>query len=111
MGLRQYLTAEEGRGYWDLLEVRKGIHLSITDGAYDVPIDIHLSAEPLCKIMVVLSGAITEYRSGHVYRSGEVSVQSCPGDEDTSYRVNHEDGPLHMVVLHCQPRAFGRPRS
>lgn len=106
MGIRQYLNEEEGEGYWDAIEVRKGLFLTITDAHYLKRAEMKLPPEPLIKIRVILSGSIREIGSERVHRAGEVSVQSFAGDMTSGYTIEPSGEPLQMVVLHCQTRAF-----
>lgn len=106
IGARQYLLAHEGDGYWDMIAIRRGLYLSITDAIYRRPVRIQLPAEPLFKIRVMLSGALFDANGAPFARAGDVCIQTMSGRAATAYQIPPSSEPFRMLVLHGKASAL-----
>jgi len=101
-GVRQYLRADEGTGYWDFIFLRKGFFLTLTDTHYTHPIEISLPQEPLIKIRAILTGKIIDHSGETILDDANACVHSLSGRKSFHYTIHADDTRLRMIVLHCQ---------
>lgn len=105
-GARQYLAEQEGDGYWDMILIRAGLYMSITDATYRRPVHMHLPAEPIFKVRIVLSGGLFDAEGNPFASTGDVSVQTMSGRRTASYLIQPSTEPFRMLVLHGKARAL-----
>ncbi|NOX69970.1 MAG: helix-turn-helix transcriptional regulator, partial [Gammaproteobacteria bacterium] len=105
-GLRNYLSADVGSGYWDFIGVCPGVMLSITDAIYHTSHRMKLPAERLVKIRVVCSGSIYLAHDALRVVDGSTVIQHFAGGKPAEYVIEANESPLQMVVLHVLPEAM-----
>jgi len=105
-GLREYLSEEEGEGFWDLMKVRKGLFLSITDAKYKIPVRFSLAAEKLFKIRIMISGTLLSSDGNVLAQGGESVLHTINPKTGLDYIVKPDNQRLRMIVLHGQADAL-----
>ena len=105
-GVRHYLPSCDGDGYWDLMVIRKGLYLSITDAIHRRTMRLQLPPEPLFKIRILLSGRLRK-ENGEVFaNSNEAVIHTLSGAAPASYEIEPGETPFRMIVLHGQSSAL-----
>lgn len=97
-GLRQYLTPEQGRGYWDVFRLGRELFLLVADATYKSSTVLRVHDRSTFKLRVLLDGEIRA-EGNHGALTGPSAVLTViPDDADVSYEITGGI-PLRMVVL------------
>lgn|GEM_PF-1839121 len=105
LGIRQYLTKEEGEGFWETLQIRPGLYLSIVEAFYHKDFKITIMPDPLIKIRILLSGTLKSSPDHIIAESGDIMLHSLSGDHPETLIIEKSDTPFRFIVINCQPRA------
>lgn len=106
LGVRAYLSDEEGEGYWDFLLLRDGLTVSITDAVYKTSAVVTLEPEAIFKVRLMLSGAIYADDGEIIAQAGDVWIHSLSGRRPYSYHIKASDEEFKMIVVHGAARAL-----
>ncbi|PCI54353.1 MAG: hypothetical protein COB36_10205 [Alphaproteobacteria bacterium] len=104
-GLRTYISGEEGKGYWDHIEISPGLLITITDVLYYKPHRMYLPAERMLKIRIICSGLLSIPNEDKEISEGSVLLQYIGGNKETEYFVK-PGLPLRMVTIHAKPEVL-----
>lgn len=105
-GLRNYLEQREGEGFWDLLAIRPGFFLTMTEVAYKEPKEIILPDEQIIKIRTVLSGQLLDGAGNVFAEENDFQVHSFSGKQSSKYIIPITNEPFRLLVAHIHPRAI-----
>jgi AraC-like DNA-binding protein len=101
-GVRHFLRAQEGEGYWDFFKPSDFLMLSVTDAAYVKDAWVRVEGTAFFKLRILLSGKLcTDSREVYVSAPQALLYVSSGASREGYYIAAGE--PIRMVVLHCRP--------
>ena len=106
-GVRHYLHATEGEGYWDFYKPWTGLMLSVTDATYRHDSWVRVEGTGFFKLRILLSGALRARPGEVLARAPEALLYVSPGTSGEGYYIASGE-PIQMVVLHCRPNLLSR---
>ena len=100
--VREYLSAEDGEGYWDYFQLSDELSLSFTDATYRH--DHWISVEGGCffKVRVLLSGRLLQADGAVMLQGPHAQLHVCAGERGGGYAIAGR-AATRLVVLHCAP--------
>jgi AraC-like DNA-binding protein len=104
VGLRQFLTPEEGTGYWDHFRPTEHVILSIMDANYRHTTWV-VNGEDAFKLRLVLSGRLLDKNRASWMDGPSAVLTLCPRGVPSGYYLaaGHD---TRQVVLSCRPGAL-----
>jgi AraC-like DNA-binding protein len=105
MGARYYLSAEEGEGFWDILQIRDGLALSAADAIYYKPKPAFWPTDPVLKVRISLSGTMRFGDGNIVTGDGECSLHCLSGRQIQNYTIDAQVA-YQVVTVHAQLMAL-----
>jgi len=105
--VREYLSSEDGEGYWDYFQLNDELSLSITDATYRRDHWISVEGGRFFKVRVLLSGKLL-LPDGEVMLQGpHAQLHVCAGERGGGYAIAGGEA-TRLVVLHCAPELLTR---
>jgi len=106
VGARYYLSPEEGEGFWDVLEIRDGLHLSIGDARYHEPVKTFWPTDPVCKIRISLSGRMRMPSGKIIIQAGDCQIHCLSGRRRRNYLLDGVEEPYRVITVHVEYKAL-----
>lgn len=100
VGVRQFLTHEEGTGYWDHFNCLRHVFLSIMDATYRHTTWVDVHGEGTFKLRLLLSGRLYEESRANVLEGPLALLSLCPRGAHGGYYLAGGHG-TRQVVLSC----------
>jgi AraC-like DNA-binding protein len=101
-GLREYVTPQDGDGWWDFFRLTDHLSLSITEAAYRRDRWISVEGGSFFKIRVLLAGRLLNRDGSTLLESPAAHLHVCVGARGGGYHIAGQL-PTTLVVLHCAP--------
>ncbi|UTP41612.1 AraC family transcriptional regulator [Phenylobacterium sp. LH3H17] len=98
-GLRQFLTGDEGVGYWDFFRATDHLLVSVTDATYRESAWVTVAGDGYFKLRLLLSGELRDEGGSAVLKGPEAMLYLSPGESRGGYFIA-PDIATRMLVLH-----------
>jgi len=105
--VREYLSSEDGEGYWDYFQLNDALSLSITDATYRRDHWISVEGGRFFKVRVLLSGKLLQSDGEVMLQGPHAQLHVCAGERGGGYAIAG-GGATKLVVLHCAPELLTR---
>lgn len=105
--VREYLSSEDGEGYWDYFQLNGELSLSITDATYRHDHWISVEGGRFFKVRVLLAGRLLQPDGGVVLQGPHAQLHVCAGERGGGYAIAGRTA-TKLVVLHCAPELLTR---
>ena len=105
IGLRQFLTQQEGSGYWDHFRPLPHVILSIMDASYRRTTWCDTHGEGVFKLRLLLSGRVLDADRGTLLEGPGALLSLCPRGMDTGYYLAPGCN-TRQVVLSCHAHSL-----
>ena len=105
--VREYLSSEDGEGYWDYFQLNGELSLSITDATYRRDHWISVEGGRFFKVRVLLAGRLLQPDGGVVLQGPHAQLHVCAGERGGGYAIAGGTA-TKLVVLHCAPELLTR---
>jgi AraC-like DNA-binding protein len=105
--VREYLSAEDGEGYWDYFQLNDELSLSITDATYRHDHWISVEGGRFFKVRVLLSGRLLQADGEVMLQGPHAQLHVCAGERGGGYAIAAGTA-TKLVVLHCAPELLTR---
>jgi AraC-like DNA-binding protein len=105
--VREYLSSEDGEGYWDYFQLNDELSLSITDATYRRDHWISVEGGRFFKVRVLLSGKLLQPDGELMLQGPHAQLHVCAGERGGGYAIAG-GGATRLVVLHCAPGLLTR---
>lgn len=105
LGLRYWLSSEEGSGYWDNFRPLAHTVLSVVHTTYREPAWVPVHGEGLFKLRFLLSGKLLDAQGQVLMEGPAVSLSTHPSGKDTGYYMARGI-ETKLVILHCFPHTL-----
>jgi AraC-like DNA-binding protein len=101
-GVREYVSQQDGDGYWDYFRLSNHLSISITEATYRNDRWISVEGGRFFKVRLLLSGRLLD-RDGQVLLQGpQANLHVCKGERGGGYSIAGHV-PTTLLVLHCSP--------
>jgi AraC-like DNA-binding protein len=101
IGIRYYLSEQEGTGYHDFFRVSASLTVSVTDVTYKTDTWVTVGGCDFFKIRLLVSGGMRDNNRQLLATGPELSLTVIPGNGLGGYYIAGGQN-LRMVVLNCQ---------
>ncbi|TLZ53703.1 MAG: helix-turn-helix transcriptional regulator [Gammaproteobacteria bacterium] len=101
-GVREYVAAQDGDGWWDYFRLSDYLSLSITEAVYRKDRWISVEGGSFFKIRVLLAGRLLSRDGTTLLESPQAQLHVCAGARGGGYKIAGQV-PTTLVVLHCGP--------
>jgi AraC-like DNA-binding protein len=105
--VREYLSSEDGEGYWDYFQLNDELSLSITDATYRRDHWISVEGGRFFKVRVLLSGKLLQPNGEVMLQGPHAQLHVCTGERGGGYAIAGA-AATRLVVLHCAPELLTR---
>ena len=105
--VREYLSGEDGEGYWDYFQLNDELSLSITDATYRHDHWISVEGGRFFKVRVLLSGKLLQSNGELMLQGPHAQLHVCTGERGGGYAIAAR-AATRLVVLHCAPELLAR---
>ena len=105
--VREYLSSEDGEGYWDYFQLNDALSLSITDATYRRDHWISVEGGRFFKVRVLLSGKLLQSDREVMLQGPHAQLHVCAGERGGGYAIA-AGAATKLVVLHCAPELLTR---
>jgi AraC-like DNA-binding protein len=105
--VREYLSGEDGEGYWDYFQLNDALSLSVTDATYRRAHWISVEGGRFFKVRVLLSGKLLQSDGAVMLQGPHAQLHVCAGERGGGYAIAG-GGATKLVVLHCAPELLTR---
>jgi AraC-like DNA-binding protein len=105
--VREYLSGEDGEGYWDYFQLNDELSVSITDATYRRDHWISVEGGRFFKVRVLLSGNLLQSDGQVMLQGPQAQLHVCAGERGGGYAIA-AGGATKLVVLHCAPELLTR---
>ena len=105
--VREYLSGEDGEGYWDYFQLNEELSLSITDATYRRDHWISVEGGRFFKVRVLLSGKLLQADGEVMLQGPHAQLHVCTGERGGGYAIAG-GAATRLVVLHCAPELLTR---
>ena len=105
--VREYLSSEDGEGYWDYFQLNDALSLSITDATYRRDHWISVEGGRFFKVRVLLSGKLLQSDGEVMLQGPHAQLHVCAGERGGGYAIA-AGAATKLVVLHCAPELLTR---
>jgi AraC-like DNA-binding protein len=105
--VREYLSSEDGEGYWDYFQLNDELSLSITDATYRRDHWISVEGGRFFKVRVLLSGQLLQPNGEVMLQGPHAQLHVCAGERGGGYAIAG-GAATRLVVLHCAPELLTR---
>src|SRR6516165_11768508 len=105
--VREYLSAEDGEGYWDYFQLNDELSLSITDATYRHDHWISVEGGRFFKVRVLLSGKLLQSNGELMLQGPHAQLHVVTGERGGGYAIAG-GAATRLVVLHCAPELLAR---
>src|SRR5438094_5108970 len=113
-GVREYVAAQDGDGWWDYFRLSDHLSLSITEAAYRKDRWISVEGGSFFKIRVLLAGRLLSRDGSTLLVGPQAHLHVCAGARGGGYKIAAQV-PTTPVVLPCGPELLserlGPPRG
>ena len=86
--VREYLSSEDGEGYWDYFQLNGELSLSITDATYRHDHWISVEGGRFFKVRVLLAGRLLQPDGGVVLQGPHAQLHVCAGERGSRKKLN-----------------------
>lgn len=105
--VREYLSSEDGEGYWDYFQLSDELSLSITDATYRRDHWISVEGGRFFKVRVLLAGKLLRADGEVMLQGPHAQLHVCTGERGGGYAIA-AGAATRLVVLHCAPELLTR---
>jgi len=105
--VREYLSSEDGEGYWDYFQLNDELTLSITDATYRRDHWISVEGGRFFKVRVLLAGKLLQPDGEVMLQGPHAQLHVCAGERGGGYAIAGGTA-TKLVVLHCAPELLTR---
>src|SRR5215469_17872781 len=85
--VREYLSSEDGEGYWDYFQLNDELSLSITDATYRHDHWISVEGGRFFKVRVLLSGKLLQANGELMLQGPHAQLHVCAGERGGGYAI------------------------
>ena len=105
--VREYLSSEDGEGYWDYFQLNDELSVSITDATYRRDHWISVEGGRFFKVRVLLSGTLLQDNGEVMLQGPHAQLHVVTGERGGGYAIAG-GAATRLVVLHCAPELLTR---
>jgi AraC-like DNA-binding protein len=105
--VREYLSSEDGDGYWDYFQLNDELSLSITGATYRCNHWISVEGGRFFKVRVLLTGRLLQPDGEVMLQGPHAQLHVCAGERGGGYAIAGGRA-TKLVVLHCAPELLTR---